>query len=95
MIFAEEASICPCIPRKPSKIHPLHQYDGNLISVFILGGVVALTGACPGTVLVQSAASASSGVSVLGSVVLSTMLWAQFGYCAKFKRIGVLLQCRK
>jgi len=44
---------------------------------------MALSGACPGTALVQIATGTSSSISVLGGAVLGGMLWSRFGNCAK------------
>lgn len=85
MFIAKEKSIAHCVPRKPSNLNRLYQYDGNLIGGFILGGGMALSGACPGTALVQIATGTSSSILVLGGAVLGGMLWSRFGHCAKVK----------
>jgi hypothetical protein len=44
---------------------------------------MALTGACPGTVLVQVASGISSGLPVLAGGILGGIIWSRFGHCAK------------
>jgi len=44
---------------------------------------MALTGACPGTVLVQIATGTSSGLPVFVGATIGGMLWSRFGYCVK------------
>lgn len=85
MVIAKKLSISPCQPRKPSNLNRFHKYDGNIIGGFILGSGMALTGACPGTVLVQIATGTSSGPLVFVGAVLGGMLWSRFGYCVKCK----------
>jgi len=60
MILARRSNIAPCIPRSPSSLG-IFPYDGNIIGGLLLGGGMTLTGACPGTVLVQIATGIRSG----------------------------------
>ena len=83
MVIAKQTNVSPCSPRKPSNLNRLHRYDGNVIGGLMLGSGMALTGACPGTVLVQIATGVSSGLPVLGGGILGGILWSQFGHCAK------------
>jgi uncharacterized membrane protein YedE/YeeE len=54
-----------------------------MIGGLLLGSGMALTGACPGTVLVQVASGISSGFPVLAGGILGGMMWSRFGHCAK------------
>ena len=83
MVIAKQQDISPCSPRKPSHLNRLHRYDGNVIGGLILGSGMALTGACPGTVLIQVSKGISSGIPALGGAVLGGILWSRFGYHAK------------
>ncbi|KAH7333487.1 YeeE/YedE family protein [Rhexocercosporidium sp. MPI-PUGE-AT-0058] len=83
MAIAKRTDVSPCSPRKPSNLNRWHRYDGNVIGGLLLGSGMALTGACPGTVLVQIATGVSSGLPVLGGGILGGILWTRFGYCAK------------
>ncbi|KAF5870267.1 uncharacterized protein Bfra_009650 [Botrytis fragariae] len=62
-------------PRQPSSLS-LFPYDGNLIGGLLLGTGMALTGACPGTVLPQIVTGYSSGRyaflgGILGGIIYS------------------------
>jgi len=83
MVIAKQTNVSPCSPRKPSNLSRLCRYDGNVIGGLLLGSGMALTGACPGTVLVQIATGVSSGLPVLGGGILGGILWSRFGHCAK------------
>ncbi|KAN0105908.1 hypothetical protein V8E51_008784 [Hyaloscypha variabilis] len=84
--LARRTNIAPFKPRKASNLNRLHRYDGNVIGGLLLGSGMALTGACPGTVLVQVAFGISSGFSVLAGGILGGMMWSRFGHCAKCTR---------
>ncbi len=45
---------------------------------------MALTGACPGTLLVQVASGISSGLPVLAGGIFGGILWSRFGHFEKF-----------
>jgi len=81
--ICKRTNIAPCKPREPSNLNRLSRYDGNIIGGLLLGCGMALTGACPGTVLVQVASGISSGLPVLAGGILGGILWSRFGYCAK------------
>ncbi|ETN36498.1 uncharacterized protein HMPREF1541_08776 [Cyphellophora europaea CBS 101466] len=51
--------------RKDSSLGVLGRYDGNIIGGALQGVGMALTGACPGTVLVQAAAGVGRGFWVM------------------------------
>ncbi|KAF4313213.1 hypothetical protein GTA08_BOTSDO01207 [Botryosphaeria dothidea] len=66
--LADRLSFAPIKPRVPRYLG-LFTYDGNLIGGALLGMGMALTGACPGTSLVQMASGLRSGLYVvLGGV---------------------------
>lgn len=85
MEISKRANIAPCKPREPSSLNRFNRYDGNIIGGTLLGCGMALTGACPGTVLVQVASGTASGLPVLAGGILGGIFWSQFGYCAKCK----------
>lgn len=53
-------------------------YDGNVVGGLALGAGMALCGACPGTVLVQSALNIRAGFYALGGGFLGGTVWAAF-----------------
>ncbi|PVH80346.1 hypothetical protein DL98DRAFT_515448 [Cadophora sp. DSE1049] len=73
MILARKYSIAPCAPR-PQTTLGIFPYDGNIIGGLLLGGGMTLTGACPGTVLVQIATGIRSGYfAFVGGIVGGTL----------------------
>ena len=88
MAVAREKKIAHCPPRKPSNLDRFHQYDGNVIGGLILGCGMALSGACPGTVLVQIAMGVPSSIPTLGGAVLGGILWSRFGELTKSKALA-------
>lgn len=54
------------------------RYDGNIIGGFLLGTGMALSGACPGTVFVQSALGIKSGLYTLAGAMLAGISWSAF-----------------
>jgi uncharacterized membrane protein YedE/YeeE len=54
-------------------------YDGNVIGGVLLGMGMALTGACPGTVLPQVATGIESGSRVLFGGLIGGILYSKFG----------------
>lgn len=66
----EKAKGKPLSRRPPSPIGLLGKYDGNVLGGAMVGAGMALTGACPGTVLVQVATGVQSGrYALLGGAV--------------------------
>ncbi|OLN95670.1 UPF0394 membrane protein [Colletotrichum chlorophyti] len=63
-------------PRSPSRLGLFSEYDGNILGGALQGAGMALSGACPGTVLVQIAVGTQSGIYVLGGAVLAGIAWA-------------------
>ncbi|OAA68432.1 DUF395 domain containing protein [Niveomyces insectorum RCEF 264] len=51
-------------------------YDGNVVGGLALGAGMALSGACPGTVLAQTALNIRSGYYALGGGLLGGLAWA-------------------
>ncbi|EOD51659.1 putative duf1275 domain protein [Neofusicoccum parvum UCRNP2] len=62
--LADRTGFAPLKPRTPQLLG-LFAYDGNALGGALLGAGMALTGACPGTSLVQLAAGLRSGVHVV------------------------------
>ncbi|KAK2011182.1 YeeE/YedE family protein [Colletotrichum eremochloae] len=65
-------------PRSPSRLGLFSQYDGNILGGALLGAGMALSGSCPGTVLVQIAVGTGSGIYVLGGAALAGIAWTGF-----------------
>lgn len=66
---------------KPRSFSPLGwfaRYDGNVIGGLLLGHGMALSGACPGTVLSQVALGIRSGYYALVGATLGGIVWAGF-----------------
>jgi uncharacterized membrane protein YedE/YeeE len=66
---------------KPRAFSPLGwfaRYDGNVIGGLLLGHGMALSGACPGTVLSQAALGVRSGYHALAGATLGGIVWAGF-----------------
>jgi uncharacterized membrane protein YedE/YeeE len=61
-------------PRTPQSIG-FFPYDGNIIGGSMIGMGMALTGACPGTVFVQTGAGLPSGIFVLAGGILGGLLF--------------------
>ncbi|CAK7564133.1 MAG: hypothetical protein SEPTF4163_002017 [Sporothrix epigloea] len=51
-------------------------YDGNIVGGLALGAGMALSGACPGTVLAQAAVGIRSGYFTLGGGLLGGTVWS-------------------
>ncbi|CAK7239557.1 MAG: hypothetical protein STHCBS139747_000988 [Sporothrix thermara] len=51
-------------------------YDGNIVGGLALGAGMALSGACPGTVLAQAAVGIRSGYYALGGGLLGGTVWS-------------------
>ncbi|KAK4099360.1 hypothetical protein N658DRAFT_498502 [Parathielavia hyrcaniae] len=52
------------------------RYDGNLVGGALLGAGMALSGACPGTVLAQLGVGVASGPYAMAGAVLGGVFWA-------------------
>ncbi|KAK1147076.1 hypothetical protein N8T08_001815 [Aspergillus melleus] len=66
----------PLSRRPPSSIGWLGPYDGKIIGGAMVGAGMTLTGACPGTVLVQVGTGVSSGRYALLGGVIGGVLYA-------------------
>ncbi|GAB1316686.1 hypothetical protein MFIFM68171_06896 [Madurella fahalii] len=64
----------PPLPASPLGL--FSAYDGNLIGGGLLGTGMALSGACPGTVLAQLGVGVRSGWSAFGGAVLAGWVWS-------------------
>jgi len=65
-------------PRSPSPLGLFSRYDGNILGGLMVGLGMTLTGACPGTVLVQLTTGIRSGWYVLAGGVLGGILYTRF-----------------
>ena len=65
-------------PRDPSPVGLFSTYDGNIIGGAILGAGMALSGACPGTLLGQVASGVASGFYTLAGTILGGIVYIGF-----------------
>jgi uncharacterized membrane protein YedE/YeeE len=68
----------PLKPRAASTLGLLSRYDGNLLGGALLGIGMALSGACPGTVLAQTAVGVRSGFFALDGAILGGITYVGF-----------------
>ncbi|RMJ25643.1 Pfam:DUF395 [Aspergillus sp. HF37] len=67
------------LPRRPpSNLGLWSSYDGNVIGGAMVGVGMALTGACPGTVLLQLATGLRSGIYVMVGCLLGGVVYTGF-----------------
>ncbi len=73
------------VRRQPRKESPgwLGPYDANVLGGLLIGVGMALTGACPGTVLVQLATGIKSGIPTALGGLMGGILFAKFGSALK------------
>ncbi|KAH7355237.1 YeeE/YedE family protein [Rhexocercosporidium sp. MPI-PUGE-AT-0058] len=76
--LARKYNIAPSPPRSQSSLGIL-PYDGNILGGLLLGAGMTLTGACPGTVLVQVATGIRSGHFAFVGGILAGTLYAMVG----------------
>ncbi|RDW82476.1 hypothetical protein BP6252_03588 [Coleophoma cylindrospora] len=70
IVAFEKLGVAKCLPRQASPLGWVNQYDGNVLGGLLIGVGMSLTGACPGTSLVQlSAGVRSSYFVVTGGLV--------------------------
>lgn len=79
MVMARRLGISECKPRSRSTLGWFNGYDGNIIGGTMLGIGMTLTGACPGTVLVQVATGIRSGYAALAGGLLGGLLYIHIG----------------
>lgn len=77
--LAQNLNIAACKPRLPNSLGLFSKYDGNIIGGALLGFGLALTGACPGTVVPQVATGVASGPLVFAGGILGGALYSRFG----------------
>lgn len=86
MLALERLGIAKRSIRPNSTLHWFSAYDANIIGGAMVGIGMSLTGACPGTVLVQLAHQVpSSNATALGAL-LGGIFYAGFGERLKLKR---------
>ncbi|KAK4134711.1 hypothetical protein BT67DRAFT_434131 [Trichocladium antarcticum] len=66
-------------PRPPASLGLLSRFDGNMLGGALLGAGMAISGACPGTVLAQLGAGVRSGRWAFAGAVLAGAAWSVFG----------------
>ncbi|PMD31036.1 hypothetical protein L207DRAFT_387429, partial [Hyaloscypha variabilis F] len=79
ILLANKLQLSAAKPRIPNSLHRLAKYDGNLLGGAVLGVGMALTGACPGTVLPQLATGIPSASYVLLGGILGGILYSRYG----------------
>lgn len=85
ILIAQKLSLTTCKPRSPNTVSLFSKYDGNIIGGALLGVGMALSGACPGTLLPQVATGVSSGPFVLLGGVLGGVIHA--GWIRRFVNV--------
>lgn len=76
MTAAQSLHLTDLPPREPSSLGLGGRYDGNMLGGALLGAGMAISGACPGTVLAQLGVGVSSGRYALGGAVAGGMVWS-------------------
>jgi uncharacterized membrane protein YedE/YeeE len=79
MLAFERLGISQRKIRPNSTLNWFSRYDANILGGALLGIGMSLTGACPGTVIVQIANGISSGIYVAVGAVLGGFFFAKFG----------------
>nr|POE77806.1 hypothetical protein CFP56_09449 [Quercus suber] len=82
------------IKKKPSSELQLFPYDGNVVGGTLIGVGMALSGACPGTVVVQIATGISSGLWVALGGVLGAGVYIALKPSLSFPRVSVTRDTR-
>jgi uncharacterized membrane protein YedE/YeeE len=75
----EKLGVLPHKVRSSSSFGWLGRYDANVVGGLLIGLGMALTGACPGTVVVQVATGIKSGLYVALGGVLGGIFFSRFG----------------
>lgn len=80
VLFAfEKLRIAQCKVRPNSTLNWFHRYDANILGGAFVGIGMSLTGACPGTVIVQLANGVKSSIYVAIGAVLGGIFYARLG----------------
>ncbi len=83
MAAFERLNIVRRQPKKDSSMGWCGPYDANVLGGMLVGTGMALTGACPGTVLVQLATGIKSGIPTALGGLVGGILFARFGSALK------------
>ncbi|KAG7286988.1 hypothetical protein NEMBOFW57_006488 [Staphylotrichum longicolle] len=78
VVTAAQALHLTTLPPRPASTVGLlpTRFDGNLVGGALLGAGMAISGACPGTVLAQLGVGVKSGRYALGGAVLAGVVWS-------------------
>lgn len=79
MATFERLGVFTSCPRTPSTLGWFNGYDANILGGMMVGVGMTLTGACPGTVLVQLSTGIRSGFFVMIGGILGGILYSRFG----------------
>ncbi|KAI6709656.1 hypothetical protein JHW43_007815 [Diplocarpon mali] len=79
IILTNKYNISSCKARTPATVNLFSPFDGNILGGAALGFGMALTGACPGTLIPQLVAGVRSGPPVLLGGLLGGILFSKFG----------------
>ncbi|KUJ12589.1 YeeE/YedE family protein [Mollisia scopiformis] len=79
IIISQRLQLTNCKPRTPNTLNLFSPYDGNILGGGLLGIGMALSGACPGTLLPQIATGVRSGPFVLLGGILGGILFSGYG----------------
>jgi uncharacterized membrane protein YedE/YeeE len=82
----EKLGVTPRKARSSSSFGWLGPYDANILGGFMIGLGMTLTGACPGTVIVQVANGIQSGFYVAIGCTLGGIFFSRFGNTLKSPR---------
>ncbi|CAN8099588.1 unnamed protein product [Discula destructiva] len=78
--IASGLNYCPVSVRGPAaSLGRLNPYMGNIVGGLMIGTAMAITGACPGTAIVQAALGIPSGIYVMGGGVLGGISYVKLG----------------
>lgn len=80
MSVARKLSLTTSGPPAPKSLGLFNLYDGNIIGGSLMGAGMALSGACPGTVIAQAAMGARTGYFVFLGGVIGGGLYSRFGH---------------
>lgn len=83
LVALEKLDAIPRKVRSSSSFGWLGRYDANVFGGALVGFGMALTGACPGTVVVQVANGINSGLYVALGCVLGGIFFSKFAYTLK------------